>query len=74
MEHHSIPYTVVRTASPTGWKWTVFVPGKRPKSGTAANRLVAIRLAQMAIDKAIKVPRPPPPSNRNVPRHFPLGA
>jgi hypothetical protein len=37
------------------------VPGKRPKSGTALNRLIAIRLAQMAIDKAIKLKLAPRP-------------
>jgi hypothetical protein len=42
---------VVQTANPTGWKWTVYVPGKR----TAPNRLGAIRYAESAIDKAIKV-------------------
>jgi hypothetical protein len=55
MEHNGISYSVVQTASPTGWRWTIYIPGKRPKSGTALNRLTAIRLAQIAIDKAIKM-------------------
>jgi hypothetical protein len=62
MEHSGIPYSVVQTANPTGWKWTIYIPGKRPKSGMALNRPTAIRLAETAIDKAIKVtiakPRP----------------
>jgi hypothetical protein len=55
MEHNGIAYNVVQTANPTGWKWTIYVPGKRPKSGTALNRAIAIRVAELAIDKAIKV-------------------
>lgn len=61
MEHNGISYSVVQTGSPTGWKWTIYIPGKRPKSGTALNRLIAIRLAQIAIDKAIKVTIAMPP-------------
>jgi len=60
MEHNGIPYSVVQTANPTGWKWTIYIPGKRPKSGVTFNRDAAIRIAEHAIDKAIKVKRPPP--------------
>jgi hypothetical protein len=63
-EYSGIPYSVVQTANPNGRKWTIYVPGKRPKSGMALNRPSAIRLAETAIDKAIKVtiakPRPKP--------------
>jgi hypothetical protein len=55
MEHNGIAYSVVQTANPTGWKWTIYMPGKRPKSGTAFNRAIAIRVAELAIDKAINV-------------------
>jgi hypothetical protein len=55
MEHRSVQYQVVQTANPTGWKWTIYVPGRRPKTGTASNRSMAIRLAEIAIDKAIRV-------------------
>jgi hypothetical protein len=59
LQHHPVHAiqrgVVVQTASPTGWKWTVYVPGRPPKSGTAVNRLFAIRHAEVAIEKAIKV-------------------
>jgi hypothetical protein len=55
MEHRGVQYQVVQTANPTGWRWTIFVPGRQPKTGTAGNRSMAIRLAEIAIDKAIRV-------------------
>jgi hypothetical protein len=58
MEHNGIPYSVVQSANPTGWKWTIYIPGRRPRSGTAVNRAMAIRLAESAIEKAIRVKRP----------------
>ena len=64
MEHNGIPYSVVQTASPTGWKWTIYVPGKRPKSGTALNRSIAVRVAKLAIDKATKVKLTKPASKQ----------
>jgi len=59
MEYKGISYSVVRTANPTGWKWTIELPGKPPKSGRAASRTVAVSKAVIAIDKAIKVKRQP---------------
>jgi hypothetical protein len=59
MEHKGISYRVVQTANPTGWKWTIELPGKPPKSGKAASRTMAVRMAEIAIDKAIKVKRQP---------------
>jgi hypothetical protein len=64
MERNGIPYSVVQTANPTGWKWTIFIPGRRPKSGTALSRAIAIRVAELAIDKAIKVKRTKPASKQ----------
>jgi hypothetical protein len=55
MEHKGIPFSAVQTANPTGWKWTVDFPGRKPKSGVSANRVMAIRAAKIAIDHAIKV-------------------
>jgi hypothetical protein len=60
MEHKGVEYTVVRTANPTGWAWTVLIRGKRAKTGMANSRPMAIALACAAIEKAIKV-RPPKP-------------
>jgi len=55
MEHKDVRFDVVQTASPTGWKWTVYIPGRRPKSGTTINTPMAIQLAETAIDRAIRV-------------------
>lgn len=55
MEHKGITFNVVQTASPSGWKWTAELPGRRSKSGTHSNKLIAVRLAKMAIDKEIRV-------------------
>jgi hypothetical protein len=35
MVHKGIQYTVVQTAAPTGWKWTVQLPNGRTKPATA---------------------------------------
>jgi hypothetical protein len=64
MEHNGISYSVVQTASPTGWKWTIHVPGNRPKSGTAFNRAVAVSVAKIAIERAIKVTLSKPASKQ----------
>jgi hypothetical protein len=55
MEHRGIEYSVVQTASPTGWKWTARFPGRKPKTGHAFSRDRAIMAAKSAIDKAVKV-------------------
>jgi hypothetical protein len=57
MQHKGIPYRIVQTSNPTGWKWTIEIPGKPHKSGQAINRTVAFRKAQIAIDRAIKANR-----------------
>jgi hypothetical protein len=59
MELKGISYRVVQTANPTGWRWTIELPGKAPKSGQATSRARAVRMAETAIDKAIKVKRQP---------------
>jgi hypothetical protein len=59
MQHRGVEYEVVQTASPTGWKWSFQIPGKRIKTGRAVSRAVAIIFAQAAIDRAIKA-KPPP--------------
>jgi len=61
MEHRGVQYLIVQTANPTGWRWTIYVPGRQPKTGTAANRPIAIRFAEIAIDKAIRVKVLKPP-------------
>jgi hypothetical protein len=61
MEHKGIHYQVVQTTHPTGFKWTVELQDGRTKTGGSLSRPMAIRLAMIAIDRALeassKVPR-----------------
>jgi hypothetical protein len=57
MQHNGVEFEVVQTASPTGWKWSFQIPGKRIKTGRATSRALAIIFARTAIEKAIKVKR-----------------
>jgi hypothetical protein len=61
MEYKGIQYQVVQTANPTGFKWTVHIAGRPPKAGITRNRDLAIRLAEIAIDGAIRM-KPSKPS------------
>jgi hypothetical protein len=54
MEYRGIPYQVVQTANPTGWKWTVNGLGQKAKTGTSFTRAAAERAAQRQIDKSLK--------------------
>jgi hypothetical protein len=58
MDYKGIEYHVVQTANPTGWRWTVHMEGREPRTGSAYNRTTAIALAQIAIDKLIKTHPP----------------
>jgi hypothetical protein len=55
MEYKGIQYQIVQTANPTGFKWTVHIAGRPPKTGTARSRELAARLAEIVIDEAIRV-------------------
>jgi hypothetical protein len=50
MEHKGTQYTVVQTAAPSGWKWTVNTE-RGIRTGTAGNRTLAILRAIKAIDR-----------------------
>src|SRR3954451_365922 len=54
MEFRGIQYTVLQTANPTGWKWTVSIDGKRAKTGTGFSRIGAIRRAEKVIEDHLK--------------------
>jgi hypothetical protein len=62
MDYKGIEYHVVQTANPTGWRWTVHMEGREPRTGSGHNRTAAVALAQIAIDKLIKA-RPPADSD-----------
>jgi macrodomain Ter protein organizer (MatP/YcbG family) len=54
MEYRNTEYRVVQTANLTGWKWTAIVAGERIRTGSAYNRVIAVALAQRAVDKLLK--------------------
>jgi hypothetical protein len=52
MEHKGIVYSVVQTASPRGWRWTVELPPpQRTRTGHTYSRSDAVLAAKAAIDK-----------------------
>jgi hypothetical protein len=51
--YQGFEYSVVQTACPTGWKWTVWLPSRRMSTGKTSGRLEAIRCAQLAIEKGL---------------------
>ncbi len=53
MEHRGIEFSVLQSASPRGWRWTVEIPGRKPKSAVEHDRAGAIFRAQRAIDAAL---------------------
>ena len=54
LDYKGIEYSVLQTANPTGWKWTVFLDENRTRTGIAHSRAHAVLEAERAIDKAIK--------------------
>jgi hypothetical protein len=54
VDYKGIEFSVVQTANPMGWKWTVFPDGIRTRTGIAHSRAHAVLDAERAIDKAIK--------------------
>lgn len=53
MEHKGIEFSVVQTASPVGWLWTVYLPGERRKTGRSPTRPVAVAHAHAVIEDAV---------------------
>jgi hypothetical protein len=53
MEHQGVEYTVVQTANPTGWKWTIVLANGKTRTGSSFSRTGAIKLAIFAINKAV---------------------
>ena len=52
MEHRGINYSVVRTANPSGWRWTVDLPPpQRIRAGNTFSKTDAVLRAIAAIDK-----------------------
>jgi hypothetical protein len=55
MEYKGIEYSVVQTANPSGWKWTVVLGEKKTRTGDSWSRAAAILDAEDTINKAIKI-------------------
>jgi hypothetical protein len=52
MQHKGIHFTVVQTANPTGWRWTVeLLPPLKSRTGDTLTRAGAVRRALAVIDK-----------------------
>ncbi len=52
MEYQGISYSVVQTASPRGWRWTIELsPPQRTRTGHTYSRTDAILRAKAVIDK-----------------------
>jgi len=51
MLYKGIQYNVVQTIGTARWKWTIEIEPGRTRNGAAATRLMAIRQAELAIDK-----------------------
>jgi hypothetical protein len=55
MEHKGVEYSVVRLTDGGGWRWLVKFGDGKDKSGvTRASRALAIRFAEMEIDRLVK--------------------
>lgn len=53
MEYRGMPFTLVRTLAPNGWRWAVQLDD-RQRSGEHVDRNVAIRHAKAVIDRLIE--------------------
>jgi hypothetical protein len=54
MKHKDVEFTVVQTANPTGWKWTVQLDSEKEKVGSSDSRGRAIKMAQKIIDRYVR--------------------
>jgi hypothetical protein len=54
VDYKEIEYSVVQTANPAGWKWTVFLDATRTRTGIAHSRADAVLDAERAIDRVMK--------------------
>ena len=55
LEHRGIQYQIVRTANPTGYKWTIYLDGNRTRSGTCRTTEDAVYEVKRCIAKFVKV-------------------
>jgi hypothetical protein len=58
MQYRNIQFSVVQTANPNGFKWTIGLDADRIRTGISHSMKVAILDAQRKIDKALKAQKP----------------
>jgi hypothetical protein len=59
MEYKGIEYQIDQTASPTGWRWIVYLDDGRTKMGVSFSKQYAIYDATNTIEKALSAaPKP----------------
>lgn len=54
VNYKEVEYSIIQTALPKGWKWTVFLSPTRTRTGIAKTREDAVLDAERAIDRAIE--------------------
>ena len=54
MEYKGIQYSIVQTANPTGFKWTIILEEGRTKSGEAPTMKAAASDAERKIDDHLR--------------------
>jgi hypothetical protein len=52
MDHKGVRYEILQTANPTGWKWFVYLPNGKTKTGVSHSKGTALFRAFKAIDEA----------------------
>jgi hypothetical protein len=55
LEHRGIQYQIVRTANPTGYRWTIYLDGNRTRSGACYSKEAAVYEVKRTIAKFVKV-------------------
>jgi len=53
LEHRGIQYQIVRTANPTGYRWTIYLEGNRARSGTCFTTEDAVYEVKRAVAKSM---------------------
>jgi hypothetical protein len=54
MDYKTIPFEVLETTNPYGWKWIVFLDATRTRTGIGLTRADAVLDAEFAIDQALE--------------------
>jgi hypothetical protein len=53
-EYRGTQYQIVRTANPTGYRWTAYIDGNRTRSGACYNRESAVYEVKHTIAKFVR--------------------